>query len=90
MQRSRGSADAASSLEDAADLFSEAEVPYEAAQARLELARALHELGRGHDADRAARRAQVEFSRLGGSRDDAAGRTDEVLTPREREILRDV
>jgi ATP/maltotriose-dependent transcriptional regulator MalT len=90
LQRSRGSADAAPSLEGAADLFSEADVPYEAAQARLELARALHQLGRGQDADRAARRAQVEFSRIGAtrSRDDAAGRTDEVLTPREREILR--
>lgn len=51
-------------LEDAADLFRRGGGPFEAARARLELARSLTALGRRDLAEREARLAQETFDRL--------------------------
>ncbi len=90
-------------LEDAVDLFHQCGAPYEEARARVELARALHVLGRGEAAreeiDRAIDRltdlkAGLELARataLRDSFDTPAPRVDaggSGLTPRELEVLR--
>ncbi|MBB4665103.1 helix-turn-helix domain-containing protein [Conexibacter arvalis] len=83
-------------LEDALDLFGESAAPYEAALARLALARALVSLGRADAADAEARAARAALERLGAIRDarrsgagahgsDAPGLGE--LTVREREVL---
>ena len=59
-------------LQDAADLYERGDSPYEAANARLELARALDVLGRRRDARIQARQALEVHERLGAER--AAGR----------------
>jgi ATP/maltotriose-dependent transcriptional regulator MalT len=82
------------SLEDALDLLAESAAPYEAALARLALARTLASLGREDAASAEAARAREAFARLGATRDASrsawvgpeAGRLGE-LTPREREVL---
>jgi DNA-binding NarL/FixJ family response regulator len=56
-------------FEDAVDLFAQAGAPYEAAQARLELARALAVLGRSPAAAREARAAWAALGRLGAARE---------------------
>jgi DNA-binding NarL/FixJ family response regulator len=85
--------------EDAVDCFEEASAPYEAAGARVELARALRSLGRGGAATDEARAARDAFAALGADRDrdvaagllagEADGERDlGALTPREVEVLR--
>ena len=70
-----GSSDGARRLlTDAADLFEQAESPFEAGRARLELARALLTLDR-HAAARSEAAASLSlFERLGAARDAAAAR----------------
>lgn len=85
---------AAAALEDAADLFSSSGVRYEAAQARLELAAALGELGREQAARAAEARARDELAQLGlaapppSSGVPRRGGAGDGLTRREREVLR--
>ncbi len=56
-------------LEDAVDLFAASEAPFEASQARLELAKALVLLGRCEDAARQIYRALAAFKRLGAQKE---------------------
>ena len=93
---------ARTALEDATRLFHRSGAPFEATQARLELARALRGLGRTADAQREARAAGVSFRRLGAERE--AERAEELvraleitgtrvpdpspLTRREQEVVR--
>lgn len=81
-------------FEDAVGLAERARLPYESAQARLELAVTLVRLGRRTEAREHARRAESELRRLGADVESirAAGVVaSEVdpprLTPREREVL---
>ena len=81
-------------LEDALDLFGESAAPYEAALARLALARTLASLGRPDAADAEAQAAREAFAKLGAARDVARidAREREAsgvgeLTAREREVL---
>jgi DNA-binding CsgD family transcriptional regulator len=78
------------SLEDAADLFRESGVRYEAALAQHELASVLRGLGRDISADQAEEAARAELAQLGvppaAVRAQAPGRGG--LTRREREVLR--
>jgi len=60
-------AEARCHLEDAVDLFQRAKVPFEAAQARLELARVLVELGREDLALREARSAEAALAEVGAA-----------------------
>ena len=76
-------------LEDAADLFHESGVRYEAAQARAELAEALRVVGRDEAADRALAQAGTELAELGLTPPRAPRRVEaDQLTAREREVLR--
>ena len=77
-------------LEDAADLFRASGVRHEAAQARLELAAALRELGRRRAADEAEAQARADLVSLGIRAPEAtSGRAaPDLLTAREREVLR--
>jgi LuxR family maltose regulon positive regulatory protein len=62
----RGDQDCARrSFEDAVDLFNRCGAPFEAARARLDLARALRESGRGLAAAEEAQAARRAFARLG-------------------------
>lgn len=81
---------ACAALEDAADLFAESGVRYEAAQARLELAPVLRDLGRERAATDAEERGRRELAQLGVVVPEPAarGRTAGGLTRREREVLR--
>jgi ATP/maltotriose-dependent transcriptional regulator MalT len=81
---------ALASLEDAADLFRASGVRAEAAVARLELAKALGALSRDEEADRARATARAELSELGGvlPKSAEARRRTDVLTKRERDVLR--
>jgi DNA-binding NarL/FixJ family response regulator len=87
-------------LEDAADLFAAAGLPYEAARARLDLAAVLARLGLLAIANAEARTARDGFRRLGAAREAerASKLLDELapqssapelhpLTAREREVL---
>jgi len=65
-------AGACSRLVEAAEGFDRSRAPYDAARARLRLARALHALGRREAALREARLAEAGFGRLGA----AAGAAD--------------
>jgi DNA-binding CsgD family transcriptional regulator len=89
------------SCEDAVDCFEEAAAPYDASRARVELARALVQLGRMERARDVATAASLVFTALGAARDNAAaeellrrmslpdaGRRHGVLTPRELDVLR--
>ena len=71
-------------LEDAVDGYGRSGAPYEAAQARTELAATLAALGRSEHADREARAASNALQELGAVPSDppAGG-----VTPREREVL---
>jgi ATP/maltotriose-dependent transcriptional regulator MalT len=80
-------------LEDAVDLLTGCPAPYEAALARVALARALEQLGRSHEADAEAAAASDVFAQLGAARDaDRVRRLHEPaldeLTARECEVLR--
>lgn len=81
---------AVATLEDAADLFHGSGVRAEAAIARLELAAALRVLGREEEAERAEAMASGELADLGVAAPKRAGtrRRPEVLTRRERDVLR--
>jgi DNA-binding NarL/FixJ family response regulator len=85
-------------LEDAIDGYERAGAPFEAAQARIELAGALRALGRDDDAEREAAVAVARLADLGAEgeaerarrlRDGGvdAGPPLPTLTPREREVL---
>jgi len=81
-------------LEDALDLFAESAAPYEAALARLALARTLASQGRGEAAANEALAAREAFATLGAARDVARAEGPVrgesglgELTPREREVL---
>jgi ATP/maltotriose-dependent transcriptional regulator MalT len=81
---------ALATLEDAADLFRVSGVRAEAAVARLELATALRTLGRDDEAERAEATATAELAELGAVLPDRARarRSADVLTRRERDVLR--
>lgn len=66
-------------FEDAVDLFERSGAPYEAAQARAELARVLWALGRAAAAEREARAALETFRALGAAA--AADHTAALLRP---------
>ena len=71
-------------LEDAVDGYASSGAPYEAAQARTELAATLAALGRGEQADREGAAAANALQQLGAvPREPPAG----AVTPREREVL---
>ncbi len=88
-------------LEDALDRFERAGAPFEAAQARIELATTLAALGHSDGAEREAGAALASLLELGAEREgerarqilDASARDDgsrpplPELTPREREVL---
>jgi ATP/maltotriose-dependent transcriptional regulator MalT len=86
-------------LEDAVDCFERSGAPYEAAQARIELATSLAALGRAEDAEREASAALESLLELGAEGDVARARALlstpagdgstllADLTPREREVL---
>jgi DNA-binding NarL/FixJ family response regulator len=80
---------ARASLEDAADLFTESGVRYDAAQARLELAVVLRALGNDQAAAASERAGRSELATLGVAvaAAPAAERTRDELTRREREVL---
>ena len=65
----RRPADAAASLRRARKLWAEIELPYEAARARLLLARAYDALGNQEEAGLELRAATVTFERLGAQAD---------------------
>jgi LuxR family transcriptional regulator, maltose regulon positive regulatory protein len=78
-------------LDDAADLFRESGVRYEAALARHELAAALRSLGRDSAAEHAEQAARGEFTQLGVTFAAPSSSHRLVrggLTRREREVLR--
>jgi ATP/maltotriose-dependent transcriptional regulator MalT len=81
---------ACAALEDAADLFTESGVPYEAAQARLALASVLRELGREAPAAAAEDGARRALARLGVPVSGSTSPTHIAgeLTRREGEVLR--
>jgi ATP/maltotriose-dependent transcriptional regulator MalT len=80
---------ARASLEDAADLFAESGVRFEAAQARLELAAVLLTLGREQAAQASDQAGRAELAKLGAvvPAPLATERDPERLTRREREVL---
>jgi len=86
-------------FEDATELFSEGEAPFEAARARVELAASLVALGRPDAARRAARAALTTFATLGATAEESRARSVlrrvapcdarvSPLTPRELQVLR--
>jgi LuxR family transcriptional regulator, maltose regulon positive regulatory protein len=78
-------------LEDAVDLFEQSGAPYEAARARLALAHALAETGRGDFAAQEARAAHEALRKLGAAAAAPPGgarRTAFGLSARELEVLR--
>lgn len=90
--------DARPALEDAVDLFERSDAPYEAAQARVDLASVLAALGRTGEAEREVAAAVAVFTRLGAAVEvDRARRLDAPspdgtaprsrLTRRQREVL---
>jgi DNA-binding NarL/FixJ family response regulator len=88
--RSRSNAEAAPeearhALEDAVELFAACGARYEAAQARLELARLLRRLDRGTDADVAGATARAALAELGAP---SPPPERSLLTAREQEVLR--
>jgi DNA-binding NarL/FixJ family response regulator len=74
-------------LEDAVDRFEQGGAPFEAAEARYELAATLLALGRGDAAEQEASAARDAMAQL-GARTVAAARPLPELTPRERDVLR--
>jgi DNA-binding NarL/FixJ family response regulator len=74
-------------LEDAVDRFERGGAPFEAAEARAELAATLLALGRGDAAEREASAARNTMAEL-GARPAAAAPPLPELTPRERDVLR--
>ena len=94
VERGRDLERAGAALQDAADLFGESGVRYEAALASLELAAVFGELGRGREQQAAEQRARAELADLGVAMPGRAPRsgcthpTDSSgLTRREREVL---
>jgi ATP/maltotriose-dependent transcriptional regulator MalT len=75
-------------VEDAIDLFAGCAAPYEAAQARLLLARVLEALGREDRAAAEARAARAAIERLSGRGADGGDGARPELSPREVDILR--
>jgi LuxR family maltose regulon positive regulatory protein len=73
-------------LQDAAEAFTAAGAPFEAAHARSKLAETLWALGLREPARVARGRAAAELARLGAAAPDLADRSP--LSPREREVLR--
>lgn len=90
VESGRDPARACAALGDAAVLFDEAGIRYEAALARLELAAALSELGRDRAAGEADSRGRAELVALGVpvSAPSVPRRGGGELTRREREVLR--
>jgi ATP/maltotriose-dependent transcriptional regulator MalT len=85
----RGAADAARcACEDAVDRFTEVAAPYDAARARVELARALTALGRDARAAEELEAARATFEHLGVTAPPGAAAADCELTSRELEVLR--
>jgi LuxR family transcriptional regulator, maltose regulon positive regulatory protein len=81
---------ARAALEDAAELYGRAGLPFEAARARVDLAAALRTLRRGPAAERELERAEAAFVALGASGEllrVARLRNHAPLTRREREVL---
>ncbi|MEX2534455.1 MAG: LuxR C-terminal-related transcriptional regulator [Trueperaceae bacterium] len=87
-------------LEDAVDLYTRSGAPFEAGRARLELAKILEQLGRERDAAREAHTARDAFGSLGAQHEarraaailgrlegETPGRDQQLVTPRELEIL---
>jgi DNA-binding CsgD family transcriptional regulator len=92
LSEARGQLDPArASLEDAADLFGDCGAPFEAAHARLDLARVLAAMGREGPANRERESAEEALRRLRPSISAAVGGTASPpggLTGREAEVLR--
>ena len=84
----KGSAEALPALEDAADLFRESGVLYDAAQAELELARFLRGLGRDEEAEQVEQRGRAALRGLGVPVPDPTPPRNDLLTRREQEVLR--
>ena len=91
--------DARRCFEDAVELFSMGEAPFEAARAQVELAASLAALGRPDAARRAARAALTAFATLGATAEESRARSvlrrvgqgnqrESPLTPRELQVLR--
>ena len=84
------------SFEDATRLYHRSGAPFEAARARVELARALAADGRARDAARELHAAEASLRRIGAVHEAARAASVEVerlvaahpLTPREREVMR--
>jgi len=74
-------------LEDAIDRFEQGRAPFEAAEARAELATCLFALGRADAAGREAETARAAMLALGVAREVSPPPLP-ALTPREREVLR--
>jgi LuxR family transcriptional regulator, maltose regulon positive regulatory protein len=89
-------AQAKAHLEDALDLYEGTRLPFEAAQVRLDLGRALHALGRRDSALDQARTARDTLRNLGAAAEAARALADEfagttvaaILSPREVEVLK--
>jgi DNA-binding NarL/FixJ family response regulator len=80
---------ARAALEDAVDLYAASDLHFEAAQARVELAAALRELGWAEAAVEQAALARADLAWLGAAgRDAGPVRDRDTLTAREREVLR--
>jgi len=87
-------------LEDAVDLWSRSDAPFEEANTRIALGRVMLELGHPDAASREGERARGILAGLGAGRalerarallaavEDGSVRADEVLSAREREVLR--
>jgi len=90
VEANAGSELAVATLKDAADLFRTSGVRAEEAVARLELATALRTLGREEEAERAGATASAKLAELGVVLPKRAEsrRRSEVLTRRERDVLR--
>ncbi len=92
-----GYEEARAAFEDAARLLGQAGLPFEAARARIALARALRKLGRDEAAHRELELARERLAALGAAAEarraaktlaDAPARDRPLLSPRESEILR--
>jgi RNA polymerase sigma factor (sigma-70 family) len=70
-------------LDDAVEGYGRSGAPFEAAQARIELAATLAALGRSERADEEMAAAVAALTELGA----VSGAPEEAVTPREREVL---
>jgi DNA-binding CsgD family transcriptional regulator/rhodanese-related sulfurtransferase len=86
----RRTEEAREAFEDAVQVLEQAGLPFEAARARVALAKTLRDVGREDAARRELERARERFAALGAAIEERRSLDDErsVLTARESEILR--